>query len=94
MHSEAHSSYCVLGINYMYVIEVYLYFYIHRSISEFHYLFDADTLSLLFQAVVRPSGGHAVVLKWSMWNVYGMQPKQVDLLSSLTKQIYISMFQI
>ncbi|KAK3583299.1 hypothetical protein CHS0354_011190 [Potamilus streckersoni] len=29
------------------------------------------------KAVVRPSGGHAVVLKWSMWNIYGMKPQEV-----------------
>ncbi|XP_071181901.1 acyl-CoA synthetase short-chain family member 3, mitochondrial-like isoform X2 [Mytilus edulis] len=29
------------------------------------------------KAVVRPSGGHAVVLKWSMWNIYGLKPKDV-----------------
>lgn len=26
---------------------------------------------------MRPSGGHAVVLKWSMWNIYGLRPKEV-----------------
>ena len=34
-----------------------------------------------FQAVVRPSGGHAVVLKWSMWNIYGLKPKDVSLIN-------------
>ncbi|KAH9488908.1 Acyl-CoA synthetase short-chain member 3, mitochondrial [Bulinus truncatus] len=29
------------------------------------------------KAVVRPSGGHAVALSWSMSNVYGMKPGQV-----------------
>lgn len=29
------------------------------------------------KAVVRPSGGHAVVLKWSMWNIYGIRPQEV-----------------
>ncbi|KAI0242643.1 Acyl-CoA synthetase short-chain family member 3, mitochondrial [Lamellibrachia satsuma] len=28
------------------------------------------------KAVVRPSGGHAVVLNWSMYNIYGMQPHE------------------
>ncbi len=31
-----------------------------------------------FQAVVRPSGGYAVALKWSMYNVYGMKPDDVS----------------
>ncbi|XP_064634780.1 acyl-CoA synthetase short-chain family member 3, mitochondrial-like isoform X2 [Lineus longissimus] len=29
------------------------------------------------KAVVRPSGGHAVVLNWSMWNLYGLKPREV-----------------
>ncbi|KAK2189900.1 hypothetical protein NP493_94g02044 [Ridgeia piscesae] len=28
------------------------------------------------KAVVRPSGGHAVVLNWSMYNIYGMHPHE------------------
>ncbi len=31
-----------------------------------------------FQAVVRPCGGHAVMLHWSMYNVYGLKPKEVS----------------
>jgi propionyl-CoA synthetase len=30
-----------------------------------------------WQAAVRPSGGHAVALHWSMKNVYGMDPGDV-----------------
>ncbi|KAI8512962.1 Acyl-CoA synthetase short-chain member 3, mitochondrial [Branchiostoma belcheri] len=30
-----------------------------------------------FRAVVRPSGGHAVMLYWSMWNIYGIKPQEV-----------------
>jgi propionyl-CoA synthetase len=30
------------------------------------------------KAVVRPSGGHAVVLNWSMWNIYGVKPQEVS----------------
>lgn len=26
---------------------------------------------------MRPSGGHAVVLNWSMYNIYGVRPGQV-----------------
>jgi len=29
------------------------------------------------KAVVRPSGGHAVVLNWSMYNIYGIHPGEV-----------------
>jgi len=29
------------------------------------------------KAVVRPSGGHAVVLNWSMYNIYGIKPGEV-----------------
>jgi len=29
------------------------------------------------KAVVRPSAGHAVTLQWSMWNLYGVKPKEV-----------------
>ena len=31
----------------------------------------------MLQAVVRPSGGHAVALNWSMYNIYGMRPGDV-----------------
>ncbi|XP_035826677.1 acyl-CoA synthetase short-chain family member 3, mitochondrial [Aplysia californica] len=29
------------------------------------------------KAIMRPSGGHAVALAWSMWNIYGLKPGQV-----------------
>ena len=38
----------------------------------------------LFQAVVRPSGGHAVVLNWSMYNIYGMHPHEVGTVQAPT----------
>ena len=40
-------------------------------------------LYFVFQAVVRPSGGHAVVLNWSMYNIYGMHPHEVGRLISI-----------
>ena len=33
---------------------------------------------VIYQAVVRPSGGHAVVLKWSMKSIYGIKPGEVS----------------
>ena len=42
-------------------------------------------LSLFFpfysfvQGIVRDNGGHAVALRWSMWNVYGVNPGEVSI---------------
>ncbi|XP_052800401.1 acyl-CoA synthetase short-chain family member 3, mitochondrial-like isoform X2 [Mya arenaria] len=41
------------------------------------YLLYTSGTTGLPKAVVRPSGGHAVVLKWSMWNIYGIRPGEV-----------------
>ncbi|KAH3882505.1 acyl-CoA synthetase short-chain family member 3, mitochondrial-like [Dreissena polymorpha] len=41
------------------------------------YLLYTSGTTGLPKAVVRPSGGHAVVLKWSMWNIYGIKPGEV-----------------
>ena len=38
-----------------------------------------DTLVVwLMQAVVRPNGGHAVVLNWSMFTLYGVNKHEVS----------------
>ena len=36
----------------------------------------------LIQAVVRPNGGHAVVLNWSMFTLYGMNKHEVFVICS------------
>ncbi|KAL4225680.1 Acyl-CoA synthetase short-chain member 3 [Mactra antiquata] len=41
------------------------------------YLLYTSGTTGLPKAVVRPCGGHAVVLRWSMWNIYGIKPGEV-----------------
>ncbi|XP_074660739.1 acyl-CoA synthetase short-chain family member 3, mitochondrial-like isoform X2 [Tubulanus polymorphus] len=43
------------------------------AMDPLYLLYTSGTTGLP-KAVVRPAGGYAVVLKWSMWNIYGMNP--------------------
>lgn len=47
---------------------------------------------LKFQAVVRPSGGHAVALKWAIQNVYGIKPSEVSHFQRINIKISGSIF--
>ena len=49
-------------------------------------------LSDASQAVVRPSGGHAVVLKWSMKAIYGINPGKTGRIWLTTVMIHVTMF--
>lgn len=41
-------------------------------------MITGEYLSELFsQGIVRPSGGHAVALNWSMKHIYGVKPGEV-----------------
>lgn len=61
-----------------------LYVMRERGITE-----ETDGTVCVLQAVVRPSGGHAVVLNWSMYNIYGMQPHEVGRCHSVHLYTYL-----
>ena len=44
------------------------------------YLLYTSGTTGLPKAVVRPTGGHSVVLHWSMKAIYGMDPGEVNIL--------------
>lgn len=38
---------------------------------------DFNSISSFLQGVVRPTGGYAVMLNWSMSSIYGLKPGEV-----------------
>lgn len=47
-------------------------------------------IDLQLQGVVRPSGGHAVALNWSMKHLYGIEPGEVRRI--LGKLIFVEFY--
>ena len=48
-------------------------------------------LTVCMQAVVRPHGGHAVVLNWSMFTVYGVNKHEVSLTLVCFHTLFLSL---
>ena len=51
--------------------------YLWHVVSPCVLMFYDKVILYLLQAMVRPNAGHAVVLNWTMTNLYGVQPGEV-----------------
>jgi hypothetical protein len=47
------------------------------------------SLSPLFKGVVRPTGGYAVMLNWTMSSIYGLKPGEVATILHLYHMVFL-----